>query len=104
MTSILKTDCGKEGGNVTDCDYLLAYLGESGLGMGDVALGIILLIFSLTVLCFCLIGLMKILNSMLGTQMAIIIQKFINAKIPYVPWLTGYFTMFLGCVITILVR
>jgi len=47
---------------------------------------------------------MKILNSMLGTQMAILIQKTINAKIPYVPWLTGYAAMLLGCVITILVR
>merc|ERR1711879_409665 len=41
---------------------------------------------------------------MLGTQMAILIQKTINAKIPYVPWLTGYFAMLLGCIITILVR
>ena len=47
---------------------------------------------------------MKILNSMLGTQMCIIIQKTINAEIPYVPWLTGYAAMLLGCVITILVR
>ena len=36
--------------------------------------------------------------------MAILIQKTINAKIPYVPWLTGYFAMLLGCGITILVR
>ena len=94
VTSILKT-------NET---YLLALLGEQGLGWTDVALGIILLVFSLLMLCGCLIALMKILNSMLGTQMAILIQKTINAKIPYVPWLTGYFAMLLGCVITILVR
>ncbi len=86
--------------------YLLALLGDPdfGLGWSDTALGIILLAFSLTLLCFCLIALMKILNSMLGTQMCIIIQKTINAKIPYVPWLTGYATMLLGCIITILVR
>jgi sodium-dependent phosphate cotransporter len=94
VTSILKT-------NET---YLLALLGEQGLGWSDVALGIILLVVSLVMLCGCLIVLMKILNSMLGTQMAILIQKTINAKIPYVPWLTGYFAMLLGCVITILVR
>ena len=86
VTSILKT-------NET---YLLALLGEQGLGWTDVALGIILLIFSILLLCGCLIVLMKILNSMLGTQMAILIQKTINAKIPYVPWLTGYFAMLLG--------
>jgi len=94
VTSILKT-------NET---YLLALLGEQGLGWDDVALGIILLAFSLIMLCGCLIALMKILNSMLGTSMAILIQKTINAKIPYVPWLTGYFAMLLGCGITILVR
>ena len=94
VTSILKT-------NET---YLLALLGEQGLGWDDVALGIILLAFSLIMLCGCLIVLMKILNSMLGTSMAILIQKTINAKIPYVPWLTGYFAMLLGCGITILVR
>ena len=82
----------------------MALLGEQGLGWNDVALGIILLIFSLSLLCGCLVALMKILNSMLGTNMAIIIQKTINAEIPYVPWLTGYAAMLLGCVITILVR
>jgi len=94
VTSILKT-------NET---YLLALLGEQGLGWTDAALGSILLVFSLILLCGCLIALMKILNSMLGTQMAALIQKTINAKIPYVPWLTGYLAMLLGCVITILVR
>lgn len=96
VTSILKKN--------QEPSYLLALLGEQGLGWSDVALGIILLVFSLIMLCGCLIALMKILNSMLGTQMAILIQKTINAKIPYVPWLTGYAAMLLGCVITILVR
>ena len=94
MTSVLKEDKS----------YLLAYMGESGLGLSDVWLGIFLLVASLSLLCGCLITLMKILNSMLGTQMCIVIQKTINAKIPYVPWLTGYCTMALGCIITILVR
>jgi sodium-dependent phosphate cotransporter len=90
--------------NETGGNYLLALLGEQGLGWSDVALGIILLMFSLFLLCFCLIALMKILNSMLGTRMAIFIQKSINAEIPYVPWLTGYVGMLIGCIITILVR
>lgn len=99
VTSILKKVDPNEGST-----YLLALLGQEGLGWDDVVLGIILLAFSLALLCGCLIALMKILNSMLGTQMAILIQKTINAQIPYVPWLTGYFAMLLGCVITILVR
>jgi sodium-dependent phosphate cotransporter len=100
VTSILK----QVNQNDTSNNYLLALLGEQGLGWNDVALGIILLIFSLSLLCGCLIALMKVLNSMLGTKMCIIIQKTINAEIPYVPWLTGYAAMLLGCVITILVR
>ena len=92
VTSILK----QVKQNDTSNTYLLALLGEQGLGWNDVALGIILLIFSLSLLCGCLVALMKILNSMLGTNMAIIIQKTINAEIPYVPWLTGYAAMLLG--------
>lgn len=101
VTTLLKGGCHEDG---TPCDYLLAWLGQQGLGLSDVALGIVLLAFSLVLLCVCLIALMKILNSMLGTQMAVLIQKTINAEIPYVPWLTGYAAMLLGCVITILVR
>jgi sodium-dependent phosphate cotransporter len=41
---------------------------------------------------------------MLGTHMADLIQKTINAEIPYVPWLTGYIGILIGTVITILVR
>merc|ERR1712226_1835193 len=78
--------------------------GEDGLGLTDTWLGLILLVFSLTLLCFCLIALMKILNSMLGGHMAELIQRTINAEIPYVPWLTGYVGILIGTLITILVR
>ncbi len=82
----------------------LSRLGEEGLGLNDIWLGLILLAFSLALLCGCLISLMKILNSMMGSKMADIICKTINADIPYVPWLTGYLGMLVGAVITILVR
>lgn len=36
--------------------------------------------------------------------MAALIEKTINADIPYCPWLTGYLAMLIGAVITILVR
>ena len=85
-------------------NYLFAYLGEKGAGFNDVALGIILLILSLCMLVVCLLGLMKILNSVLSSRMVELIQKTVNADIPYVPWLTGYLAMLIGCLITILVR
>ena len=101
VTSALKHGCHEDG---QPCTFLLAWMGEEGLGLNDICLGVILLAFSLTLLCGCLISLMKILNSMMGSQMADIICKTINADIPYVPWLTGYLGMLVGAVITILVR
>jgi len=101
VTSILKSNCSDDN---TPCGFLLAWMGEEGLGLNDVWLGIFLLAMSLTLLCGCLIGLMKILNSLMGTHMAAIIRKTINADIPYCPWLTGYLGMLVGAVITILVR
>ena len=101
VTSILKSNCNEDG---SPCGFLLALLGEEGMGLKDVWLGLILLAFSLTLLCGCLITLMKILNSLMGSQMAGLIQKTINADIPACPWLTGYLGMLVGAVITILVR
>jgi len=103
ITSLLKSDCdaAKEG---EPCDFLLSIMGQNGWGLNDTWLGLFLLAFSLALLCGCLIALMKILNSMLGSQMAGFIQKTINAEIPYVPWLTGYLFIAVGAVITIIVR
>ena len=103
VTSVVKK-CHSEEGETETCNFLLSLMGEDGLGMSDTWLGLILLVFSLTLLCFCLIALMKILNSMLGSQMAELIQRTINAEIPYVPWLTGYIGILIGTIITILVR
>ena len=100
VTTILKTDCHES----APCDFLLAYMGEEGLGLQDVWLGLILLAVSLALLCGCLITLMKILNSLMGSQMAVLIQKTINAEVPACPWLTGYLGMLVGAIITILVR
>ena len=42
----------------------------AGWGLGDAVLGLILLVFSLFVLCSCLVVLVKILNSMMKDKMA----------------------------------
>jgi len=101
VTSILKKDCHADG---SPCRFLLALLGEDGLGLSDVWLGVLLLAFSLLTLCACLIGLMKILNSLMATHMAEVIKKTINAEVPSCPWITGYLGMLVGAVITILLR
>ena len=82
----------------------MALLGEKGLGLTDVILGVLLLAFSLSLLIGCLLALMKILRSVLDCRMAAVIQKTINADIPYLPCLTGYIAMLIGAVITVLVR
>ena len=102
VTSLLKSNC--TGDPDEPCDFLLSIMGEHGWGLNDTWLGIFLLAFSLTLLCGCLIVLMKILNSMLGSKMAGFIQTTINAEIPYVPWLTGYLFIGVGAIITIIVR
>ena len=72
VTSLLKTDCAPKG---EPCSFLLSIMGQNGWGLSDTWLGLFLLAFSLTLLCGCLIALMKILNSMLGSQMATFITR-----------------------------
>jgi len=83
VTSLLKSNCtGSE--EPEPCDFLLSIMGQHGWGLSDTWLGLFLLALSLGLLCGCLIALVKILNSMLGSQMAGFITKTINAEIPYV--------------------
>ncbi len=105
VTTLIRTNCSKSGnGDFVPCTHLMAMLGANGLGLSDPCVGLLLLGGSLLMLCGCLLCLMKVLNSVLGSKMAGVIQKTINADIPYCPWLTGYLAMVIGAVITILVR
>merc|ERR1719205_239979 len=57
-------------------------------------------------LCGCLIGMVKILNALLGTRVKGIIENVINADIPIygLGWLTGYLAMLVGAILTVLVQ
>merc|ERR1719312_1609435 len=57
-------------------------------------------------LCGCLIGMVKVLNALLGSKVKGIIENVINADIPVrgLGWLTGYLAMLFGALITILVQ
>ncbi|XP_020854517.1 sodium-dependent phosphate transport protein 2A [Phascolarctos cinereus] len=71
----------------------------------DLAVGLILLAGSLTVLCTCLILLVKLLNSVLQGQVATVVQKVINTDFPYpFTWVTGYFAMVVGAGMTFVVQ
>merc|ERR1711963_1210325 len=102
-STILKTGCGQEG---PSCKYVFAYFGPEGFNIGETYIGIILLALSLVMLCGCLIGMVKILNSLLGAKVKNVIENIINADIPVrgLGWLTGYLAMILGAILTILVQ
>jgi len=102
-TTVLKTGCG---GKASGCTFLFANLGPEGADMGDTGAGVILLVVSLLMLCGCLIGLVKILNSLLGERVREIIKTGVNKDIPvkYLGWLTGYLVMVVGAGLTIIVQ
>ena len=98
VTTVLKTHCGG------DCSYVLSGLGPQGSDLGDVGIGLILLVVSLLMLCGCLMGLVKLLNSLLGERVKEVIAQYVNRDIPHLPWLTGYLAMLLGAGLTVLVQ
>ena len=57
-TTILRLGCHNSNSSegAGGCDYLFAYLGEEGAGLGEAVMGVILLLLSLVMLCTCLIG------------------------------------------------
>lgn len=88
--------------NSTKCKHIFVGTGLPGY-MAEGACGAILLIGSLLVMTFCLIFLVKILNSLFKGPMTGIIRKALNADFPgYFSYFTGYVVMLVGLVITIL--
>ncbi|KAM6939094.1 sodium-dependent phosphate transport protein 2B-like [Lycodopsis pacificus] len=71
----------------------------------DLAVGLILLALSLFTLCTCLILIVKLLNSMLKGQVAVIIKKVLNTDFPFpFAWATGYIAMLVGAGMTFIVQ
>ncbi|XP_067453768.1 solute carrier family 34 member 2b [Thunnus thynnus] len=71
----------------------------------DLAVGLILLALSLLCLCTCLILIVKLLNSMLKGQVAVVIKKVLNTDFPFpFGWVTGYIAIFVGAGMTFIVQ
>ncbi|KAM6953291.1 sodium-dependent phosphate transport protein 2A [Aplochiton taeniatus] len=86
--------------SVQRCEHLFA-----AVQLSDLAVGLLLLAGSLAVLCTCLVLLVKLLNSLLKGQVAMVIQKVINTDLPYpFGWLAGYVAMFVGAGMTFVVQ
>ncbi|XP_028405457.1 sodium-dependent phosphate transport protein 2B-like isoform X2 [Dendronephthya gigantea] len=74
-------------------------------GLKDSLVGIILLVLSIALLCFCLICIVKLLHSMLRGNLAMVVKKTINADFPGpFKYLTGYFAILVGTGMTMLVQ
>ena len=86
--------------------YLFELLGPQGADVGDSGAGIILLVVSLIMLCGCLMGMVKLLNSLLGEKVRAAIKNGVNKDIPIrgLGWLTGYLAMVVGAILTVLVQ
>lgn len=103
--TILKQGCQAADG-YTSCSYIFAYLGPEGADLSQTVVGLLLLTLSLCMLCFCMIFMVKILNSLLGPRVKELIQNVVNSDIPVkgLGWLTGYLAMVFGAFMTILVQ
>uniref|UniRef100_A0AAX7W5Y0 Solute carrier family 34 member 2a n=1 Tax=Astatotilapia calliptera TaxID=8154 RepID=A0AAX7W5Y0_ASTCA len=75
------------------------------VNLSDMAVGLILLALSLLVLCSCLILIVKLLNSMLKGQVAVVIKKVLNTNFPFpFGWVTGYIAILVGAGMTFIVQ
>lgn len=82
------------------CNYLLAKI-----DLPEAAIGSILLVVSLVMLCVCLIFMVKILHTLMKGRMAGVIRRTINADFPgCFSVFTGYFAIGVGAVITFMVQ
>ncbi|XP_040822259.1 sodium-dependent phosphate transport protein 2B [Ochotona curzoniae] len=97
-TWTLKNVTHKE--NIAKCQHIFV-----NFGLPDSAVGSILLIISLMVLCGCLIMIVKLLGSVLKGQVAVVIKKTINTDFPFpFSWLTGYLAILVGAGMTFIVQ
>ncbi|KAK6180805.1 hypothetical protein SNE40_008791 [Patella caerulea] len=84
------------------CEYVFKGLGDH---IGEEAVGAILLVVALAILCICLVVIVKMLHQLLRGQLAVLIKKFINAEFPgKLAYCTGYIAILLGAGLTILVQ
>ena len=61
-----------------DSCFLFNMLGPQGADIGDTWAGVILLVVSLVMLCGCLMGMVKLLNSLLGDKVKEAIKEGVN--------------------------
>ncbi|XP_069486320.1 sodium-dependent phosphate transport protein 2B-like [Ambystoma mexicanum] len=89
-----------ESENIERCKHMFA-----NTNLPDLAIGLILLALSLLALCTCLILIVKLLNSMLKGQVAVVIKKVLNTDFPFpFAWVTGLLAILVGAGMTFIVQ
>ncbi|KAK3595938.1 hypothetical protein CHS0354_032448 [Potamilus streckersoni] len=85
------------------CEYLFKNVANV---WSDAVIGAVLLVLALSVMCLCLISIVKLLHSLLKGQMAVTIRKFVNANLPgkVCGYFTGYLAILIGAGFTILIQ
>ncbi|XP_060596766.1 sodium-dependent phosphate transport protein 2B-like [Ruditapes philippinarum] len=107
--SIIKHKCCDKLDNGTSvncktCVFMFESISQPGK-WSDAAVGALLLVIALVLLCVCLVLIVKLLHSLLRGQIAHIIRKFINANFPgKCSYFTGYLAILIGAGLTILVQ
>uniref|UniRef100_A0A8K9XZL2 Sodium-dependent phosphate transport protein 2B n=1 Tax=Oncorhynchus mykiss TaxID=8022 RepID=A0A8K9XZL2_ONCMY len=97
--SLIKIWCKTEKITVR-CNHIFVFA-----NLPDLAVGLILLALSLLILCTCLILIVKLLNSMLKGQVAVVIKKVLNTDFPFpFGWVTGYIAIMVGAGMTFIVQ
>ncbi|KAI6218648.1 hypothetical protein M3Y99_01697200 [Aphelenchoides fujianensis] len=87
---------------IPDCPYahLFAYSTWS-----DVVIGVLLLIVSIGTLLGCLIGIIRVMKSLLAGSLAVFVRKMMDYNCPFpFRFLTGYLIMLIGALIVGIVR
>ena len=84
-----------------DCAYLFQLW-----NLSDVTVGVILVIFSILLLCCSLICMVKLLIALLKGTMALVVRKVINPEFDNVigNYFYGYFKILIGAVLTFFVQ
>ncbi|XP_071502414.1 sodium-dependent phosphate transport protein 2C-like [Diadema antillarum] len=104
-TSIATTDVAQPVTEMVEIGVEKCHFLFNGTGLSDRAIGGILLVIALVMLCGCLIMMVKTLNSLLKGRVAGIIRRTINADFPGpFSFLTGYFAILVGAGVTFLVQ
>uniref|UniRef100_A0A8C9P0Z0 Sodium-dependent phosphate transport protein 2B n=1 Tax=Spermophilus dauricus TaxID=99837 RepID=A0A8C9P0Z0_SPEDA len=86
--------------NIAKCQHIFV-----NFNLPDLAVGIILLIISLMVLCGCLIMIVKLLGSVFKGQVAVVIKKTINTDFPFpFAWVTSYLAILVPAGMTFIVQ